>query len=648
MCVSVRVCVCVCVCVFETWNYVSIALSPSLPLSPPPHPFLSLQVTVPQWLFTHSDDFGKPVWNDQYSNSSFHYLSDFSLLSYIQSHIGREQSELLQPLVVACEAAMARKLPLPVKIAVKKDAQEFGYQFPSEGHHRMSSGGEGGGQSEQQSPQSSPKILRKRFSRLRERQTSIPEITESQMSSTGKGYSFTPEVLTFVTHQSPLVAALIHLLCPPPSAPPSVPPATTGRVTSKGASSEEDGTTGIGTAGESASEGERDEKEREDSGRKASMFSLRGRSRTQLARRTSYDLLMPLAPSVSSWQRELDDILVQFVTFGPMQQFLNARLASFSSILTWDSPGAKGNSSKRSRSAHSSALPEPHDSLRCLALLPSRGNELGSACAYTIHRLLEMGRVRDAVRFLSSEPVAGNRNRVHLLRDLALSSAFVESYSEVLALGQSGEMARESLTTTVSPLSLLFQLSDTEMATRLVLSSLHNWPVDICHNLLSFCLHHLPPSSPLLAAVQGKLERIAVYASIMDQCKSLLFTRSAKEKRGEQKSWRRWSDLASDSESRPQYVLDVLLAEKAFDLARKWASVHSLSQSIVQVGLLSPCVSLHMCSTVCSENGVYNYVNCAEQNTYITDTRLFYFMHGRPFLYTLYICTANCVRVAAL
>ena len=174
---------------------------------------------------------------------------------------------------------------------------------------------------------------------------------------------------------------------------------------------------------------------------------------------------------------------------------------------------------------------------------------------------------------------------MHLLSDLALSSAFVENYSEVLTLGQSGEMAHDTLTTAVSPLTLLFQLSDTEMAARLVLSSLHNWPVDICHNLLSFCLHHLPPSSPLLRVVQGKLERIAVYASIMDRCRSLLFTRSAKQKRGEQKSWKRWSDLASDSESRPQYVLDVLLAEKAFDLARKWVSVHNLSQSITQVSL---------------------------------------------------------------
>lgn len=527
------------------------------------------QVTVPQWMYNHRDDFGKPVWNDRYSNSSFHYLPDFCLLSYVQSHVSREQSELLQPLVAACESAITRKHSLPVKVLQKKDAVEFGYEFSSEGQDHTAG---------RQSPQTSPKALRRRLSRLRGSQTDIPKVTEppTQMAV---GYSFTSDTLSFVTQQNPLLAALIHLLCPPPSAHQSVVLTSSNRRANK-TGSEEESTTGMGTTGE-LSEGEREEKEREESGRKATLFSLRGRSRT-LSRRmsSSYDHLARLTPtSVSLWQRELDDIIVQFVQFEPMQQFLKARLINFNSILTWNPTDLK--------TKHSSALLEPRDTLRCLALLPSRGHEFGMACSYTFHRLLECGRVLDAVRFLSSEPAACNRRRLRLLSDLALSSAFVESYSEVLALGQGGEMARDSLNS-VSPLTLLYQLSDPKMAARLALSSLHNWPVDMCYNILSLCSHHLPLTSPLLPTVQAKLKKISIYVRIMDKCRSLLFTRSGRETKGEQRSWKCWSDLASDSETRPQYVLGILVAEKAFDLARTWAVVHNLGQDMMQVSLVCP------------------------------------------------------------
>ena len=543
-------------------------------------------MTIPQRLYTHRDDFGKPVWNDRYSNSSLQYMADLSLLNYVQSHIGQEQGELLQPLVVACEAAMTRRLPLPVKISARREEREFGYHFTavslSEGYHHVGSG-DGSRSTEtsgQKSPSiGSPKVLRKRLSRrCVGSQMDILESAEAQMPQTVKEYTFTPEILTFVTHQNPLLAALIHLLCPPPPSPPSLttPPR---KGTSKGTTSEEEGTTGIGTTGGgSVSEGE-------ESSWKTSMFGLRGRGRSQLPRRLSYDQLIPLSPTTSSWQRELDDILIQFVTLEPMQQFLRARLCGFNSVLSWDLPRTGTTGDKRGNPTRESCLLEPREPLRCLALLPSRGNMLGTACSYALHFLIETGRVQDAVWFLASEPVACNRSRMNLLSDIAVSSAFVATYSEILSLGHSGnETARDTLTPAPSPLSLVFRLSDPEMAAHLVLSSLHNWPVDTCRDLLSLCSHHLSPSSLLLPTVQSKLERITVYTSIMDTCRSLLFSRSSdREKRKEQKSWTRWTDLASDSESRPQYVLDVLLTEKAFDLARKWAQIHSLPQSIAQV-----------------------------------------------------------------
>ena len=545
-------------------------------------------MTVPQWLFNHRDDFGKPIWNERYSNSSFHYLPDFCLLSYLQAHVDREQSELLQPLVVACETAMTRKHSPPVKVLVKKDTLRFGYDLTSESQPHPTS---------PQSPQTSPKTLRRRLSKLRGSQTDIPKVVDVP-TQTAKGYSFTSDTLSFVTQQNPLLAALIQLLCPPPSSPSTTTLTMSSRKTNK-TSYEEDSTTGVGEL----SEGERDEreKEKEDSGWKASLF---GRSRS-LSRRisSSYDHLISLTPpTVSLWQRELDDILVQFVQFDPMQQFLKARLASFNSVLTWDPPDMRTGISTEHDQSSTFILLEPRNTLRYLALLPSRGHEFGIACSYAFHKLLESGRAQDAVRFLSSEPAACNRRRLHLLNDLAVSLAFVESYSEVLSLGQGGEKARDTLDT-LSPLTLLFQLTDTEMAARLALSSLRNWPINVCHDILSLCSHRLPPTSPLLPTVQGKLKKISVYVGIMEKCRSMLFTRPIRGRKEEPKSWKCWSDLARDSETRPQYVLGVLIAEKAFDLARTWAVVHNLGQDVMQVCLVPlrtlVCVLLSIAYKLC-------------------------------------------------
>ena len=544
-----------------------------------------VQVTVPQRLFDHRDDFARPIWKEKYANSSLHYLPDLSLLTYLHSHIDQDLAELLHPLVTACESAVSRRLPLPVKVTSQREEQRFGYRFPGTENRRTETAEEGGSTGGSEAIVTSQKSLHRRFSRQHSSQTDVSESLEtSQISqSMKKRYTFTPEILTFVTHQNPLLAALIHLLSPPPPSPPSLSTLSTSSQKKTGKSgSEEDGTTGLGTGGGSGTgEGE----EREEGGvRRMAVFGVRSRVKSQLARRTSYDHHAPLSPSPSSsWTRDLDDVLVQFVAHQPMQQFLQARLAPFNPVLPWDPPGATPTGRGRRSSAH----PEPRDSLRVLALLPSRGHALGSAVSYTLHRFIEIGRVSDAVCFLVSEPASCHGNRTRLLKDVALSSAFVDSYSETLSLGQSGETATESLSLTPSPtsspLSLISQISDPELAARLVLSSLHNWPVETCRNLLSFSSHHLPPSSPLLPIVREKLEKIEIYAIIMAKCKTLLFMKSGRERRKEERSWGQWTQLARDSENKPQYVLDLLLTEREFELTRRWAHIHHLSQSVTQV-----------------------------------------------------------------
>jgi len=131
------------------------------------------------------------------------------------------------------------------------------------------------------------------------------------------------------------------------------------------------------------------------------------------------------------------------------------------------------------------------------------------------------------------------------------------------------------------PVALLSQLSDQELAARLALASLCNWPVEICVDILSYCVHHLPPASPLFSVLSEKLKKMQVYARVMDTCESP-FPPVSTHWHTTRSPWRSWSDLSSDSESRPDYVLRIMLGSKAFALARKWSAVHNLQQSVTQ------------------------------------------------------------------
>ena len=115
------------------------------------------------------------------------------------------------------------------------------------------------------SPRVSPKVLRKRaVSRLR----SLTELPGgSSAPEKVSKYSLTAELLAYVSHQSSLLAGIIHLLSPPPpSSSSSLSTFTGGRKTGKSGkvSFEEDSTTGTGISGDAfKAEREQEEKEKE-------------------------------------------------------------------------------------------------------------------------------------------------------------------------------------------------------------------------------------------------------------------------------------------------------------------------------------------------------------------------------------------------
>jgi len=50
--------------------------------------------------------------------------------------------------------------------------------------------------------------------------------------------------------------------------------------------------------------------------------------------------------------------------------------------------------------------------------------------------------------------------------------------------------------------------------------------------------------------------------------------------------WLSWARLADDSASKPESVLGQLITLKQYELARQWATMHNVAQSLKEVGRL--------------------------------------------------------------
>lgn len=608
------------------------------------------EVTVPQRVLNHSDDLTKLIWSESAGAADYGHLSTLSLLKYIGGRLaapapGEQAGNPLQPLVDASEATTSsRAKKAAVKLCPAQESLEFGYDFGLKRSRTAAAAVAGGGsQSARTSPSASPRGHHRQRSKDEGRRGEpradasakkppasvvLPETTSEKEDDDNRRrrpatttesrpqYTITVETLAFVKQRMPLLAAMMHLLCPSPSPPAAT--ASSGRAAA---------TAGGGGGGEGEEEsgdelepprerGREKEKEREgDEGgrpppppapaRRNLLKSLRGdrtvaataaasvappvSARGRRSSITSYDLL-PQQP----WQRQFEDVLIHFVDFPVLRNYLLTRLMNFESVLPWDPPAPPDDAAGRPPESGKRRPRASLHGLRQIALLPAASPELGDACCHIVRKLLEGGMANEAVRFLSSEPALAHADRVGFAADLALASAFVKSYLEVVSLGQGGEGVREktaAASVVADPVSLLSRLSDPELAARLALASLRSWPAGVCAAMLTRCLHHLRPSSPLLPALSEKLHRMEVYEKVMETCESPLrgggggggFGGGARRGGGAKSPWGSWSELAADSESKPGYVLQILLESKAFSLAHRWASSHSLSPDITQV-----------------------------------------------------------------
>lgn len=499
------------------------------------------EVALPQWLYDCRADLTKPVGGDPWSSSledpsGLH--SDLAFLKYIHSRVEKEKADVLLPLIEASEMSKVRK----VSISVQPDKGGVGYSFHQK--HKSST------------PKTSPKTRKKKFSRELSRKVLSPSPTHP--AGTGAApvikvnYSFTPETLTFIKQRAPLLAALVHLISPP----------STVRERKTNSYDKDDPKSGIEISIAS-------------SGKKSLMQTLRSKvtGTTPLPPPPAADVA---GEAISSWRKMYREILSHFTSAQPMYKYLVSRLSCFDSLIQWD--GTQGQSGETRSPSNSKERTENAVGLRTLAVLPSTSSQVGEACNYALRKLLDKGLIADALKLISSEPAAQNSGSISLLSDELITCAFITNHEEVRSFEQSSDdgLAKVVL---VSPVSLLSRLSDPERASRLALASLQTWPVKVSVDMLSYCSHHLPFTSPLAPPVREKLDCLKVYSVIMATCDSPLHSYKWESTKS---PWKKWLDLASDSATRPDYVLRILLTSKTFVMVRQWAAVHKLGAEFTQ------------------------------------------------------------------
>lgn len=504
---------------------------------------------LPRWLYDNREHLGKLIWEEGSIPADSAQSGDVWFLSYIQMRIEKDKADWLKPYADVTDPTKSRK----VIFVCEADSLKLGYNFGSKAATPAN-----------KSPRGSPKMRRKGLSREMSRKELSLLPTFQEEPTCGTRHSFTPETMAFIKQRSPLISALVHLVSPAPS---SNVPGKTGK-------------TGI--------EDEAGVDEVEQSTKKSFMQSLRSKSTKTGGspthrRSTSVDEQLRLKQD--PWKRQYDEVLSHFDSFPPVRRYLTARLACFEPVIAWDLSKSHKDGAKPSTDSGGAKSPteipdgkEFPVSLRRLSALSSTSHEVGEACSFVMKKLVEEGRMGEAVRFLSSEPATGNILRVRFLKDVAICSVFVASYREVSDSSgeEEGAVVKPKTIVAQNPVALLSQLSDTELAARLTLSSLQHWPVDICVDLLSFCYHHISPSSTLVSIISEKLQRMRVYSQIMATCSS------SQHASASGRPWKNWSELEKDTESRPDDVMGVLLKMKKFDLIRRWVEVHDLEARFSQ------------------------------------------------------------------
>lgn len=116
----------------------------------------------------------------------------------------------------------------------------------------------------------------------------------------------------------------------------------------------------------------------------------------------------------------------------------------------------------------------------------------------------------------------------------------------------------------------LFRVRDWELRGRVVLEGLDRWTLDVCLELLQFCLSDPGTQDPLREQLQQRKQELDMYQQMLSLQPPL--------------PWETWQELREESVKNPESVFALMLDAREFELCNRWVQLYTVSdQSRLQL-----------------------------------------------------------------
>ncbi|XP_055026367.2 zinc finger FYVE domain-containing protein 26 isoform X2 [Misgurnus anguillicaudatus] len=116
----------------------------------------------------------------------------------------------------------------------------------------------------------------------------------------------------------------------------------------------------------------------------------------------------------------------------------------------------------------------------------------------------------------------------------------------------------------------LFRVRDWELRGRVVLEGLDRWTLDVCLELLQFCLSDQSTQDPLREQLQQRKHELDMYQQMLSLQPPL--------------PWETWQELREESVKNPESVFALMLDAREFELCNRWVQLYTVSdQSRLQL-----------------------------------------------------------------
>ncbi|KFQ35431.1 Zinc finger FYVE domain-containing protein 26, partial [Mesitornis unicolor] len=106
----------------------------------------------------------------------------------------------------------------------------------------------------------------------------------------------------------------------------------------------------------------------------------------------------------------------------------------------------------------------------------------------------------------------------------------------------------------------LFPVKNAVLRSRLALRCLDKWPLDVCLEILAYCISGLGIADELKASLQSRKKELQVYQKILNVQDEPL--------------WNDWQDLKKACTDDPQAVMNIILKAKDYELCEEWGHLY--------------------------------------------------------------------------